>query len=489
MKSRYMPGLKRMKTGLLSGLSIMMVLGLAACSGPGGKEPEKWRFEAENGILSGVQVASTAEGFSGDGYVTGFEEENDSVEISIQAPDDGLYRLNIGYRNGDGDKMGWLGLNGKPFGDVKLAASEGFTDVFASKVLLNKGENTVKVTRHWGWYDIDYAEIAKAEPRPQHGVENKLVNPNASKEALALHGYLVEQYGKYILSGQQNLQDALLLNWNHGKLPAIAGFDLIEYSPTRVANGSSSREVENMLQWHELGGIATLAWHWNAPAHLVNSEQQPWWTGFYVEGTTFDLEAVLEQPESEEYRLMISDIDAIAVQLKRLQEAGIPILWRPLHEAEGGWFWWGAKGPEPAKQLYRLLYERLTNEHGINNLIWIWNSEDPEWYPGDDVVDIVSVDSYPQPGDHHPISRSYENLVELVGDSKLVALTENGSIPDPDLLEKYEANWSWFCTWTGEFIDDGKHNSEDYIKYVLNHERVITLDEVPDYLKPGAIPN
>lgn len=62
------------------------------------------------------------------------------------------------------------------------------------------------------------------------------------------------------------------------------------------------------------------------------------------------------------------------MQLKRLQSKRIPILFRFLHEADGGWFWWGAQGPEAAVKLYRLGYDRLTNYHKINNIIWVWNS-------------------------------------------------------------------------------------------------------------------
>jgi len=84
------------------------------------------------------------------------------------------------------------------------------------------------------------------------------------------------------------------------------------------------------------------------------------------------------------------------VQLKRLQDAGVPILFRPLHEAEGAWFWWGAKGPEATKELWLLLHDRLTNHHKLNNLIWVWNSLLPAWYVGDDTVDILSADVYAQ---------------------------------------------------------------------------------------------
>lgn len=466
----------------LAGLAAAIAAssGIAACDLKDG-EPKEWIFEAEEGMLNGVEAASSSSGYSGEGYVTGFQAEGDSVTLRIEAPAAGLYQLRVGYRSPDGEKTTRMALNGKPFGDLKLAPTETFASVAAGKLWLDKGMSELRFDSFWGWYDIDFVAIAPAPPREKHGVANELVNPNASSEALALHEFLIDHYGKFILAGQQTLKDALQLNWNYGKLPAIVGFDLIEYSPTRQQNGSTSKEIENMLQWHELGGIATLAWHWNAPTDLIDSAEQPWWRGFYTEGTTFDLEAALAAPTSEAYKLLLSDIDAIAVQLKRLEEARIPVLWRPLHEAEGGWFWWGAKGPEPAKQLWRLLYDRLTNLHGIDNLIWIWNSEAPEWYPGDDVVDIVSVDSYPQPGDYHPVSRSYENLVQLVSDRKLVALTENGPIPNPDLLKQYEAHWSWFCTWTGEFIDDGIQNSEEHIRYVLEHEYVMTLDELPEF--------
>ncbi len=443
-----------------------------------GREESILQFEAEAGVLSGVETSAATEGFSGEGYVTGFDQPADHVSITVNAPEEGLYQLWVGYNGPNGEKFTQLSLNDEPFGDVKLQQTTAFAEVKAGKILLRQGDNKLSFTSHWGWYDIDYVKLQRTVAAEPQAVEEALVNPNATEEARDLHRFLVEQYGNKILSGQQTYKDALLLNHNYGKFPAVVGFDLIEYSPTRVENGSKSNEIEDALDWHERGGIATFVWHWNAPTDLINSTEQPWWKGFYTEATTFDIERTLAEPESEAYRLMLRDIDAIAVQLKRLQDAGIPVLWRPLHEAEGKWFWWGAKGPEPAKLLWRMLYDRLTNHHGLNNLIWVWNSEAPEWYPGNDVVDIVSVDSYPLPGDYNPVHNRYENLVELVQHKKLVALTENGPIPDPDLLQKYGAYWSWFCTWTGEFIDDGIQNGKAHIEKVLNHEYVLTLDEL-----------
>jgi len=126
-------------------------------------------------------------------------------------------------------------------------------------------------------------------------------------------------------------------------------------------------------------------------------------------------------PGTEENIALLNDIDTMARKLKQVQDAGVPVLFRPLHEAEGGWFWWGAEGPEPCVRLYRLLYDKFTNEYGLNNLIWVWTSYDYEtsaaWYPGDDVVDIIGYDKYnakdgkPMEVRFHPHSTIWWNLL------------------------------------------------------------------------------
>lgn len=176
----------------------------------------------------------------------------------------------------------------------------------------------------------------------------------------------------------------------------MVSVDLIEYSPSRVERGSVGTAVAEAITHHQRGGIVSVLWHWNAPTGLYDTEAHKWWSGFYTDATDFDIAAALADPTGANYTLVIRDIDAIAVQLKKLQAAGVPLLWRPLHEAEGGWFWWGAKGSEATKKLYALLYQRLVEHHGINNLIWVWNSIAPGWYPGDGTVDILSADVYAQ---------------------------------------------------------------------------------------------
>ncbi|MGO4730424.1 glycosyl hydrolase [Paenibacillus sp. 2KB_22] len=307
------------------------------------------------------------------------------------------------------------------------------------------------------------------------------VNEAATSEARELMAFLVERYGKGMLSGQQDYSNLNWINENTGRKPAVIGFDLMEYSPSRTERGAVSQEIRDAIAWHHQGGIVTLCWHWNAPTNLIDEPGKEWWRGFYTDATTYDLSSALADTESEAYQLLIRDIDAIAVHLQELKDAGVPVLFRPLHEAEGGWFWWGAKGPEPAIQLYRLLYDRLVHEHELYNLIWVWNSEKQEWYPGDDVVDIVSVDVYPEAGDHSPLAARYTNLCELVKDRKIIALAENGSIPDPKQMKEQDVHWSWFCTWTGGFLRDGTHNELAFLKEVYNSEEIITLDQLPKW--------
>lgn len=447
--------------------------------------PDTSQYEAEAGILAGgAEIRSTGNGYSGDGYVF---IPGGSVELNVSAPAEGFYTLDFGYRASYGFKKTLITVNKNEAGasgfEVDLNESAEFVEISAGKVFLNAGNNTITFDANWSWYDIDYIKLT---PMPienkEHQVPKSLINPNATREARALMNYLVDNYGKNIISGQQELSDAEWIYEKTGKHPAMVSFDLIDYSPTRVAHGTKSEETEKMMQWAERGGIVSLCWHWNSPNGLIDVPGKEWWRAFYTDSTTFDVEYALSHPDSEEYKLLLSDIDVIAIQLKRLQDANIPVLWRPLHEAEGGWFWWGAKGPESAKQLYRLMYERLTNEHQLNNLIWVWNSVSSDWYPGDDVVDIISTDIYNQAGDYSPNINKYDRLVEVVKDRKLVSLPETGTIPDPDLLPLYGADWSWFSTWTGDFIRNGIYNTAEHLTHVFNHEYVITLDELPSNL-------
>jgi len=217
------------------------------------------------------------------------------------------------------------------------------------------------------------------------------------------------------------------------------------------------------------------------PSDLINNDTAPWWSGFYTYATTFNLTAALADPSGDDYALLLRDMDAIAKQLLRLQAANVPVLWRPLHEADGTWFWWGAYGPESCKTLYRLMFERYTNVHGLRNLVWVWNSVTPSWYPGADVVDILGYDSYPPIGDHGAVGVQYQQLIGLGDDAKLVTLPEVGTIPDPDLLKLYHADWSYFVVWNGDFIESDTYNDLAFKKRVYDDPTVLKLSDLGDW--------
>ncbi len=162
--------------------------------------------------------------------------------------------------------------------------------------------------------------------------------------------------------------------------------------------------------------------------------------------------------------------------LKRFRDAGIPILWRPLHEADGAWFWWGAYGAQACVKLYRLMYDRFVNLHKLNNLIWIWNSVSPDWYPGDDCVDIISRDVYAK--NDGALKAEFEDVKKLNPD-KIVALAECGIAPDPEKMKAKEAMWAWYMVWCGGFVMDDKGNSREQLKAIYESPLTVALDDLP----------
>ena len=232
--------------------------------------------------------------------------------------------------------------------------------------------------------------------------------------------------------------------------------------------------------WYERNGIPILCWHWRDPSHLTEA--------FYTKDTAFDISKILVET-SDEYKAMIKDIDYTAGLLKKFQDNKIPILWRPLHEAAGGWFWWGAKGAAPCKKLWQIMFDRMVNFHGLHNLIWVWTREpnDDAWYPGDEYVDIVGRDIY-KDGDHSSKVLEFNDMVNRYGGKKMVTISESGSFPDVDNLIKDAAGWSWYMPWYGKYTNDGVYNPLDLWKKMFASDYVLTLDEMPN-LKTYVTPS
>ena len=432
-------------------------------------------LEAEDGVLSGNTVQTTRPGFSGKGYAGDFVPVGAKIAWTVPNAKAGLYDVKIRYSAPSGDKGYDLSINGKTSSSMLTATGDKFATMDGGKVGLTAGTNTIEIRRGWGYYDIDALDFVPAAPEPRLPTPPAVLSDaQATPAARALMQTLTGFYGPKTLSGQINAADTQYIESVTGKTPAIMGGDLIEYSPTRIAHGSDPKEeTERLIQAHKSGQIVTLLWHWNAPADLIDQKtligkdgktfDASWYRGFYTNSTTFDVQKALADPNSADYKLLLSNIDTIAVQLQKLSDAGVPVLWRPLHEAQGGWFWWGAKGPEPFKQLWRLMYDRLTNYHHLHNLIWVYCAgTDPAWYPGDNVVDIVGIDAYPSdPSD--PLVNTWETLAKQHGTKKLLALTEFGGVPDIAEMQRYGVRWSYFVSWQGD-LGPHKMSQADLIR-------------------------
>lgn len=340
--------------------------------------------------------------------------------------------------------------------------------------------------------------------------DSKLINPNASTNTTALYEYLCDNYGKTVLSGQyintfdDFTKDKFLdssadkTSWNVFKTDELKAINevtddyplVLGLDAAKIGLITDQSTIDFAEQWHNAGGIVTMCWHWFAPNREDSNR------AFYTKETDFNLKKTLANPNSDDYRAMIAEIDLISEALTYLSDRDIPIMWRPLHEASGGWFWWGASGKDSYKQLYKIMYDRMTNYHKLNNLIWMANAQSTSWYVGDEYCDIISDDPYYPNSSKSAYKRNSANLARYskclnTTATKIIAMSENEFLPDIDTMFDKGAYWSMFATWCREYIcivdDSGATTSKYSEKFVSKdklistymHDRVTTLKDHP----------
>jgi mannan endo-1,4-beta-mannosidase len=272
-----------------------------------------------------------------------------------------------------------------------------------------------------------------------------LVVPDPSPEAVDLYDFLKANFGKKIISGTVanvawNINEAEWVHQHTGKYPALNVFDYI-FLYASPANGwidyGDTKVVED---WWNAGGIVGCMWHWNVP-QTGKSDQY----SFYTSETSFDVSKAVQEGTAEN-AVVKADLEKISNYLLLLKRKNIPVIWRPLHEAAGRWFWWGAKGPEPCKALWKIMFDHFKAK-GLNNLIWVWTSEpdDDAWYPGDEYVDIIGRDVYDKKG-ANDLFLEYNSLKQRFP-NKIITLSECGNVAGIGDQINAGANWSWFMTW------------------------------------------
>lgn len=306
----------------------------------------------------------------------------------------------------------------------------------------------------------------------------------ATQEAKELLEYLKNTAGQQIITGQHTqtipCEEIAYIRQTTGKEPRLRGFELLAYSPNiNYADASPEclKEVEEnkgtaetARQWaraNRSAGILTFSFHWFSP--LGGRDKS-----FYTEHTDFDATKVLQEGTPER-AAFYADMDVIADILRRFQDENIPILWRPFHESYGTWFWWGAKGAKVARDLYRLMFDYYTEEKNLHNLLWVWNCDIEEAYPGDEYVDVVSIDVYLPEYQVTDYADAYEKLVAATSRDKVAALAEVGYLPDVELLQKSRIPWTYYMTWSKEFCIGEKYNSVENLKKMYDSEYAVTL--------------
>lgn len=450
-------------------------------------------YEAENGKLSNDMSVISGGNASGGKSVGKFENDRSYCQISITVPADAVYDIVIRSKAIGGSKENDIYADGKKVGTF-TSENNKFSDYTVSAVSLTKGDHNIRIIKSWGWIELDKITVKTGAKisNSTYNITSSLVNKNSTANTKKLYSFLKDSYGKYVITGQQcdggiNGNEFKAIKNLTGDYPALLGLDMMDYTPSRTALGASSSAVEKAIEFANKGGIVTFCWHWNAPTEYLNSTANSpdgWWGGFYTQSSKFDIAKVMNGQDAKGKKLLDRDIKEIAKQLKRLEKAGVPVIWRPLHEGSGGWFWWGAKGSDAYKKLWKYLYKELTNTYGCNNLIWVYNGQSADWYPGDEYVDIVGEDIYPGNHVYDPQVSRFRQAINYGSKTKITALTENGCIFDIDSAVSINALWSWFMTWGGEFTVNGSNYSEKYteksvIKKMYASKYSLTLGSLP----------
>ncbi|MGA2035147.1 MAG: glycosyl hydrolase [Thermoguttaceae bacterium] len=310
-------------------------------------------------------------------------------------------------------------------------------------------------------------------------------NPKASAKARAILNYLEalpQRPDKRLLSGQftdcgptAKLAMCEEIHQKTGHWPALIGLDYANFAKGGLEYKTVNRVA---IEYARQGGLVTIS------AHLYNPAN-PKGGGLRDQGV--DLQQILA-PGDEAHERWMKELDIMAAGLKELQDAGVVVLWRPFHEMNGGWFWWGAKQPETFIRVWRHMFDYFTRTKGLDNLLWVYSPNHGErtaaYYAGDRYVDIVGLDAYTDFVDPQHI-RGYDAVAKL---PKPFAFTEFGphgsSNPPGDYdytrfingVRKHFPKTTFFLAWNWKWSLGRNHNA----KQLLEHPWLVNRDDLPE---------
>ncbi|WP_163436578.1 glycosyl hydrolase [Fibrobacter succinogenes] len=467
------------------------------------------KYEAESATVSTEAKIVNSSEVSGTGYASLQEGNITFAGVTVESA--GKYTLTIRYKAGD-FKANYLKVNGATAGTIDFAATTGWADI-TTAVTLKAGANTVAIEKYWGWIDVDYIDISAYESKP-FKLSASPVTPNATENAVKLYSFLRENFGKKTISGImtgdmsgytlgadfKTHDDVKYIYTRTGKYPALVGLDFL-FATGPNASGSWNMEYTDKAisiakgLW-KAGGIPAFTWHWKDPLDKKDA--------FYIQSaagtneyTDFDFSTGFKSgttewdTESAAYKGIIADIDHIADYFLELQKDGVAGIFRPLHEAGGKWFWWSINSGEQFAALYRLVFDRMVKVKGVKNMIWVFNPEGStvtSWDPGSEYYDVLSIDIYNKDNDHSSNASAFDKFKNASNSTKILALSENGPIPDVNNMHTDEAVWSWWMPWYSTWSGTWPSQTKDAVwKSNMDDERILSLEDMPgwDKYKPN----
>ncbi|MCI6873453.1 glycosyl hydrolase [Hallerella sp.] len=508
--------------------------------------PTVYEAEEQSGVDTSAITSDATYSYSGGKYV----QVSKAMTFTVQVDETAMYDIATQVLIHQYDwTTSVILVNGVEAGSM-LTTPRTCDSVYTitASAKMKAGENTITVGN--GAIGVDYVSVER-HPDPVFNISSTPVTPGATEAAYKVLDFLKDNFGTKTISGMMISDQVFNYDYGNMKLlkagectpadsckysdaevawtgqtdiaefynrsghyPAIGGFDMLFAAGGRHEEGWFKGYTENNLVmteelWNK-GGIPTFTWHWKVGEDTIFYTQA---NGYKNAGCTEGVTKTADNntcfnytlaftdstckeinTSSEVYQNIVNDVDIVSNYFLQLQEKDIAVVWRPLHEASGGWFWWGVASAECYVQLYRLVFDRMVNTNGVKNLLWVWNiNTDPTygydysalngaWYPGDEYVDIVAVDIYDPLLNHNSGANYYNKIISEVGTNKLIALSENGAIPDIDSIAEDKAYWSywmtWSQTWSGNFLDK---TPTDMWKKNLDDERIIALDDMPGW--------
>lgn len=467
---------------------LLIILSLIFVGNQVAQAQDNDKLEAENASYNHCILIQ--EGKYSGGKALEIKDENARITFTYNSTEKRRYLVYVGYDGLYGDKSVNLAVNGSN----GTFLTKGQAETAVGSFFMNQGNNTIVITPFWTWFRIDYIRIEKSTDTLPFSISSAPVDQNATESAKKMYAFLYNNFGKKTISGMMT-GDMSSANGNvtqhddikavyqvSGKYPALVGFDFMnatgKYESDYYNQSYTKSSVELAKDTYKRGGFPAFTWHWRDPSRNTNE--------FYTDKCSMKITNAMKSDgtwntSSTLYQIIIKDIDAIADYFLELQNAGVACIFRPLHEASGGWFWWGREGAEPFKKLYHLIYDEMVNVKGVHNIIWVWNAGeyDQDWNPGEAYYDVVSADVYNADYDYSSNYILFDKLKALTGGKKIIALSENGPIPDIDKELDEEAVWSWWMpwyqTWGGNFVN--KTRKEEWTK-CMNDSRIVTLEDL-----------